>query len=306
MNSSDEFEVFFFGTTTSNPFEANLTVLGIPWDTSSTYRKGASKAPTSIRQATSARLFNPYTETQVNLIDKWQIFDAGDVEPTNKDVINTRDTILGKINEFRDKMNIKRFLFLGGDHLATFFGFYALSKSKIINAEKTGIIYLDAHPDLYDNYEGEYSHACVLRRILDLTDLQPSNIVQVGIRAPTPPQLDYARDTGIKIISCKEFQTIGPTETAINIKDFFNNKIENVYLSIDLDVLDPSYAPGIGNPQPGGLSTREVIEFIHGLTGLNVQAFDIVELCPAYDHSGITAFVAAKLIQEVLGIVDII
>ncbi|MFW9994256.1 MAG: agmatinase [Candidatus Odinarchaeota archaeon] len=298
MNNND-----FFGATVGKLTRSNMTVIGIPWDVSSSYRMGASKGPTSIRQATSSKLYNPYAETGIDLRDKWQIFDAGDVNFTSNDAVDAQNMVFDIVKDTCAKGNVNKFLFLGGDHLITFFCFQALIRGGLVNGEKTGIIYLDAHPDLYDELEGDkYSHACVLRRIIDQTDLQPSNIVQVGIRAPTPQQLDFAGKTGIKIISTKEFQEKGPAEIAVALKDYFLAKIESVYLSIDLDVLDPSFAPGIGNPQPGGLTTREIIDFIHGLAGITIYAMDIVELCTDYDHSGITAYAAAKLIQETLGI----
>ncbi|MFX0140930.1 MAG: arginase family protein, partial [Candidatus Hodarchaeota archaeon] len=164
-------------------------------------------------------------------------------------------------------------------------------------------IYLDSHPDLYHDYEGDkYSHACVVRRIIEETDIKPSNIVQVGIRAPTPEQVEYADDQGITIISTREFQNKGAAEIGTEITNLFQQKVDFLYLSIDLDVLDPAYAPGLGNPQPGGISTREIIDLIHGLSDLPLSAIDMVEFCPKYDYSNITAFVAAKLIQESLGV----
>ncbi|MHA1170387.1 MAG: agmatinase [Candidatus Hodarchaeales archaeon] len=299
MNTRD-----FFGAAVNSPSIANLIVMGIPWDKSSSYRKGASKAPSFIRQATSSKLYNPYAETGVNLVERWQIHDAGDILlPDNAE--KARDKILGEVARLNNQLdlNLTKFLFLGGDHLITFFSFHALAHEGVIDAEKCGIIYLDAHPDLYDDLEGnKYSHACVLRRIIDQTDINPVNIVQIGIRAPTPQQLDYAGETGINIITTAKFLQKGPLGTAKLVHNILNKNVKEVYLSIDLDVLDPSFAPGIGNPQPGGISSREIIDFIHGLAELNISAFDVVEYCPEYDSSMITACAAAKIIQEVLGI----
>jgi len=289
----------FFDLTTDNINYANLCVLGIPWDASSTYRKGSHQSPIILRSATSGALYNTYTETGVNLKDKWQIFDIGDANISNSKPISDRNKILEIIRKY-NKYGM-RFLFLGGDHLSTYFAFWSL---KQLEEKKIGLIYLDAHPDLYDQYEGnKYSHACVVRRIVEDTHIDPEYIVQVGIRASTPEQTEYANSKGIKTITTKEFQSNTANGSAELVKSYLPKNLDAIYLSVDLDVLDPAYAPGVGNPQPGGLSTREVIDFIHGLQGLKISAFDITELCPTIDYSGITAFASSKIIQETLGII---
>ncbi|MFX1254736.1 MAG: agmatinase [Promethearchaeota archaeon] len=298
MNSKSDIAKSFFNAKTDNIEIANLCVLGLPWDASSSYRKGAHNAPTHIREATTGELYNPIPETGINIVDTWRIYDCGNVDIYAKTATEAREEVYESLKRvFRPS---RRFLFLGGDHLATYFSFYSLMK---LSGKNTGIIYLDAHPDLYDEYEGnKYSHACVLRRIIDETKINPENIIQVGIRAPTPAQSDYAEKIGIKILSTKEFQANGAVQTAKIVRNYLSDNLDDVYLSIDLDVLDPAYVPGIGNPQPGGLSTRAIIDFIHALQGIKLIAADVVELCPVYDHAGISAFAAAKLIQETLGI----
>ncbi|MFX1532647.1 MAG: agmatinase [Promethearchaeota archaeon] len=298
MNSKPDIAKSFFNATINNIDIANLCVLGIPWDASSSYRKGAQNAPAHIRKATSGELYNPITEIGVNIVDTWRIYDCGNVDIDSKTAMEAREEVYKSLKRvFRPS---RRFFFLGGDHLATYFSFHSLTK---LSGKNTGIIYLDAHPDLYDEYEGnKYSHACVLRRIIDETKINPKNIIQVGIRTLTPAQSEYAKKVGIKIISTKEFQASGALQTAKNVRNNLSDNLDGVYLSIDLDVLDPAYVPGIGNPQPGGLSTRAIIDFIHGLQGMNLIAADVVELCPVYDYAGISAFAAAKLIQETLGI----
>ncbi|MHA1124055.1 MAG: agmatinase [Candidatus Heimdallarchaeota archaeon] len=287
----------FFNLTTESINYANLCVLGIPWDFSSTYRKGSHQSPIILRSATSGALYNTYAETGVNLKEKWQIFDIGDANITNNKPVADRNKIFEYISKYNQYS--MKFLFLGGDHLSTYFSFWSL---KQFEEKKIGLIYLDAHPDLYENYEGnKYSHACVVRRIIEDTHMDPESIVQVGIRASTPEQDQYASSKGIKTITTKEFQANTANGSAELVKSYLPKNLDAIYLSVDLDVLDPAYAPGVGNPQPGGLSTREVIDFIHGLQGLKISAFDITELCPSIDYSGITAFAGAKIIQETLG-----
>ncbi len=194
-------------------------------------------------------------------------------------------------------------LFLGGDHLTTYFSVCALTKLNAFSDKKIGILYLDSHPDLYNDYKGDpYSHACVLRRILDESLISPENICQVGIRAATPDQLEFIEKTGISMVSTDEILRKGIKSITGEITKMFKDSVDLVYLSIDLDVLDPAFVPGIGNPEPGGLSTAQLIQIIKNMNSLPVFSFDIVEYNPKYDNNQITAFTAAKIIKETLGI----
>ncbi len=288
----------FFNSVTESLNFANLGVMGLPWDISSTFRRGAVEGPMFIRHATSGQLYNSYSETGRNIKDTWQIFDMGDAPIENIDAMEAKKIVTNKIQ--KHNRHDMKFFFLGGDHLSTYFTFTALKK---IQKHRMGLIYLDAHPDLYEHYEGNpYSHACVVKRIIDETNIEPETIIQVGIRSPTPEQIDYANSVGIKTITTKDIAQNGPQVAAETVKSLIPKHLDGVYLSIDLDVLDPAYAPGVGNPEPAGLTTRELIEFIHGLQGIKIHSFDIVELCPKFDPSGISALAAAKLIKEILGI----
>jgi agmatinase len=288
----------FFNSVTENINFANLGVLGLPWDVSSSFRKGAVEGPLYIRHATSGQLYNSFAETGRNIKDTWQIFDLGDALIESLDVEGAKNLVLSTLHMYhRQEM---QFFFLGGDHLSTYFTFTAL---KSLQDLRIGLIYIDAHPDLYEQYEGNpYSHACVVKRIIDETNIEPETIIQVGIRSPTPDQVDYANSVGIKTITTKDIAQNGPQTAAETVKSLIPKYLDGVYLSIDLDVLDPAYAPGVGNPEPAGLTTRELIEFLHGLQGIKIHSFDIVELCPKFDPSGISALAAAKLIKEILGI----
>ncbi|MHA1221487.1 MAG: agmatinase [Candidatus Heimdallarchaeota archaeon] len=288
----------FFGVTTDNINHANICTLGIPWDRSSSFRNGAVQGPEYIRHATSAKLYNAFTETGRNLQEAWQIYDIGDAQLDGLSEVDARSKIQNIIQK-HNKYDM-RFLFLGGDHLSTYFTFTGLKRTKNL---RLGLIYVDAHPDLYEQYEGNpFSHACVVKRIIDETNIEPESIIQVGIRASTPEQTAYADSIGIKTITSKDFHQQGPIKIAESVKSLLPKYLDGVYLSLDLDVLDPAFAPGVGNPEPGGLNTRELVEFIHGLQGVKFHAFDIVELCPKFDFSGISAFAAAKLVKELLGI----
>ncbi len=298
MSQKSDIKEPFFNSVTESINFANLGVLGLPWDASSSFRKGAVEGPKYIRHATSGQLYNSFAETGRNIKDTWQILDLGDALIESLDVEGAKNLVLSTLHMYhRQEM---RFFFLGGDHLSTYFTFTAL---KSLQDLRIGLIYIDAHPDLYEQYEGNpYSHACVVKRIINETNIEPETIIQVGIRSPTPEQVDYANSVGIKTITTKDIAQNGPQTAAETVKSLIPKYLDGVYLSIDLDVLDPAYAPGVGNPEPAGLTTRELIEFLHGLQGIKIHSFDIVELCPKFDPSGISALAAAKLIKEILGI----
>jgi agmatinase len=277
---------------------ANLCIVGFPWDLSSTFRKGVHEAPSVIRKIAKAEFYGNFTEDGVDLTRIWRVYDYGDVEAaksTDEMRKSVYDIIRGLYN---DEL---RFLFLGGDHLITYFTLHALTQ---LSKENWALIYLDAHPDLEEEYKGDrYSHGSVVKRLVEETNLRAESVVEVGIRTPLPSELEFADDVGIRIVSTVEFERLGASDVAKQVLKFLPKDVEKVYLSIDLDILDPAYAPGLTYPEPGGISTRSLLDFIHGLKELEIVAFDVVELCPPYDNrSNITAIGATKIILETLGI----
>ena len=193
---------------------------------------------------------------------------------------------------------MKLFMFLGGDHSIT----YPIMKAlKTVVGGEWGLVYFDSHPDLYEVYEGNlYSHACTVRRIIEDEIVNSKNIVQVGIRAPTPEQLEYAKKNGITIISTAEVYKMKAKKVAEGIKRVVSNT-DNVYVSFDVDVLDPAFAPGVGNPEGAGITVRQTIDIIHKLGGINIKAFDIVEANPEYDNTHTTFYSIVKVVREMLG-----
>jgi len=288
---------YFFGLKVEKLGIANMCVVGFPWDISSTFRKGPKEAPPIIRKITTAKFYNPFTENGVDLTRIWRVYDYGDVEAAPS-IDEMRKRVCNVIrNLYNEEL---RFLFLGGDHLITYFLLHALTQ---LSKGNWALIYLDSHLDLEEEYEGDrYSHGCVVRRLVEETNLRPQSIVEVGIRSFLPPERKFADDMGIKIMSTVEFESLGASGAAKRILKLLPKDVERIYLSIDLDILDPAYAPGLGYPEAGGISTRSLIDFIHGLKELEIVAFDVVELCPQYDSSSITAIGAGKIILETLGI----
>jgi agmatinase len=273
----------------------DILVLGIPWDKSSSYRLGAENGPNYIRKATSSKIYNNFTELGIDLSQRWNISDLGNIDTKSKILDDIRTSICRRLDE---KWKGEPILFLGGDHLVTYLCLHALKP------KNTGIIYFDAHPDLYDSYENDrYSHACVLRRVFDTTEILPEDVVQIGIRASTKQQSDFSEKNDVLVYTRKKIESIGYNTIGEQVKKKFGH-LEQIYVSFDLDVLDPAYAPGVGNPEPGGLSTSNIIDLIHELGGLPIKFFDIVEINPDYDKSNITGYLAAKIIKEMLGIIS--
>jgi len=288
---------YFFGLKLEKLNLANLCVVGFPWDISSTFRRGSKEAPSVIRKVAKAEFYGPFTEDGVDLSRIWRVYDYGDVEAaTSADEMRKRTYNVIR-NLYNDEL---RFLFLGGDHLITYFSLHALTQ---LSKRNWALIYLDSHPDLEEEYEGDrYSHGSVVKRLVEETNLRPESVVEVGIRAFLPSERKWADEVGIKIISTVEFERLGAKDAAKRVLELLPKNVEKAYLSIDLDILDPAYAPGLGYPEAGGISTRSLIDFIYGLKKLEIVAFDVVELCPQYDCSSITAIGAGKIILETLGI----
>jgi agmatinase len=289
---------YFLGIKMEKLNLANLCIVGIPWDLSSTFRKGVHEAPPVIRKIAKDDLYGDFTEDGVDLTRIWRVFDYGDVEVA-KSTDEMRKRVYNIIrNLYNDKL---RFIFLGGDHFITYFTLHALTQ---LNKENWGLIYLDAHPDLEEEYKGDrYMHGSVVKRLIEETNLRPQSVVEVGIRHFQPYELKWANDVGMKIMPTVEFERLGANGAAKRVLKLLPKDVDRVYLSIDLDILDPAYAPGLTYPEPGGISTRNLLDFIHGLKELEIVAFDVVELCPPYDNrSSITAIGAIKIILETLGV----
>lgn len=255
-----------------------VAVVGIPFDAHSSFMKGAASAPARIRKVWSAGASNMCSESGIDLGNRPDLIDVGDIElDKGSDSIAIIEKSVTELL-FRDI----RVLSLGGDHAVT----YPILKAYSKKYDRFDVLQCDAHPDLYDSYEGNrYSHACPFARIME--ENLASRLVQVGIRSLTPHQRQQAERFGVEIIEMRN----GPDAPTIH----FENP---VYLSIDLDVIDPAFAPGVAHHEPGGMSTRQLVDLIQRLT-IPILGADIVEFNPKRDSSEITAMVAVKLLKEV-------
>jgi len=254
-----------------------VVIVGVPFDDHSTFLKGAALAPQRIREALHSPSSNMCTENIKDLSLEQQLVDIGDL--VIKDYIHDIEHPVSRILE-KDAFVLS----LGGDHAIT----YPILKSYVKKHKLLNILQLDAHPDLYNEYEGNpFSHACPFARIME--EKLAARLVQVGIRTMNPHLKVQAERFNVETIDMKSW------DSSINL--IFNGP---VYISLDMDVLDPAFAPGVSHAEPGGFSTREVLGIIQDLEAPVVGA-DIVELNPGRDINGITAAAAAKFLKEIVG-----
>ena len=261
-------------------YDGKTIVLGIPFDDRSSYLKGASKGPEEIRKALNSSSGNLATESGYDLgsSDGWH--DMGNIDDMQSNN-NAFSIIEGRLNEYLNQG--ARIVTLGGDHSITLPIIRAYGK----NIRPLDIMQIDAHPDLYDELDGDReSHACPFSRIME-EDLV-ERLVQVGIRTMNPHQKKQSDRFGTEVITMREWNS------GLNFE--FSNP---VYLSIDMDCLDPGFAPGVSHYEPGGFTPRDVIAMIQNLKG-DIIGADIVELNPKRDHHGMTAFIGAKFLKEIL------
>jgi len=284
----------FFGLTRSSGAR-NLVVVGVPWDATSSYRRGAAAGPDAIRRATSSRLYNRFTEQGRDLGSLWRVCDHGNAKAKSVSGLKKALARAVDLHNHDDQTT----LFLGGDHFITYPCFSAIAKK---HGRPLSLLYVDAHPDLYETYEGvAYSHATVVSRILDEKNLSSGHVCYLGIRASTREQDERIKTLGLTVHTTRDVCEKGCDAVGSLVRSELLH--EPVYLSLDLDCLDPAFAPGVGNPQPGGVSVRQILDVLHALTGLEVVAADIVEYCPeAESEARTTAFTSAILIKELMGI----
>jgi arginase len=255
-------------------------LIGLPYDASSSFLQGAAEAPSLIREALHSPSWNAWCEQNREVTGEGGLTDGGDLDLMAAGEARAR--IEAGIAALIDGGH--RPIALGGDHSVTYPVLRAVAR---VRRDLT-ILHVDAHPDLYDEFEGDrYSHACPFARVME--EGLDRRLVQVGIRTMNGHQRRQADRFGVEVIDMRAWQTGERPGTD-----------GPMYLSIDLDGLDSAYAPGVSHRDPGGLSVREVIDLVQRAGGVLVGA-DIVEYNPRQDIGGVTAVVAAKLVKEVAG-----
>lgn len=264
---------------------AEFVISGVPFDRTSSFRSGTRFAPNKIRE--ESWNFEQYLfEHSVNLLDI-EFCDAGNLEEFG----NVAQMLEGVEAFIKKVVNSNKFpILMGGEHSITF--------PAVKCFDKVGVIIIDAHSDFRDSYLNDsYSHACVTRRISELVGI--GNVVPIAVRSISAEEKTALESYGLNYIDAFEMKEIGIENALKKVLNII--KMEKIYLSIDIDGIDPAYAPGTANPEPFGLTPIEVKKAIDILAD-KLVGFDIVEICPPYDN-GNTSSLAARLIREVIAVV---
>jgi agmatinase len=257
-----------------------VALVGVPYDASSSFQRGSAEAPPVIRRAFTSPASHLTTQLGIDLEQAGLVHDAGDVSVPED--AGAREKIETAVARLLDRG--LRPLVLGGDHSIT----YPVLRAFRGRYPRLTVLHIDAHPDLYDEFEGDrFSHACPFARIME--DALATRLVQVGIRCMTAHQRAQASRFGAEVHEMRSWT--GPAALRLE---------PPIYLSFDLDGVDPAFAPGVSHREPGGLTSREAFAILHAAPAPIVGA-DIVELNPRNDPSGITAALAGKLVKELLG-----
>lgn len=256
-----------------------LKLIGIPYDANSSYKRGSALAPKHIRLMDKEGSANRFCEHGNEIIEGINYKDCGDIEFTEIDAAFAYQKIKETIShELKDKSKI---ISLGGDHSISFPVIEAFSKTY----SNLNVLHLDAHADLYDNFENNpYSHASPFARLMEKNAI--NSLTQVGIRTFNTHQKEQAKRFGVNVVEMKDF----------NI-NFINSLKAPLYISLDMDVLDPAHAPGVSHHEPGGMSTRQLLNIVQNIN-VKIVGADIVELNPKRDVNNVTAMVAYKLFKE--------
>jgi arginase len=255
------------------------TLVGVPLDENSSFKRGAAAAPQRIRDALRSDSSNMWTELGIDVGAEGVYEDVGDLKLPEG---NSFPAIEQAVDALLDKR--QRPVCLGGDHSIT----YPILRAFGRRFKDLTLLHFDAHPDLYEEFLGNrHSHASPFARIME--EKLAKRLIQVGIRTMNPPQKKQAARFGVEVFE------IGRQRALEEVKTWCP-----VYVSFDMDVLDPAFAPGVSHREPGGMSVREVLEHLHSITATIVGA-DIVEYNPSRDVSELTATVAGKILKELLG-----
>jgi agmatinase len=277
--------------------DVDLVVIGVPFDTGVTYRAGGRFGPNAIRSASV--MIRPFNPTQgVDPFEVLSCVDYGDVAIIPGNIQRSYEAIERDVRPVVDAGVIP--LLMGGDHSCTLPHLRA-TRSK----GPVAVIMFDSHTDAWDEYFGEkYNHGTWMRRAIEegLVDVEHS--IEVGLRGQVYGKEDWtglSDELGLAYIPCREVLRMGPDAAAAAIRERVGDRL--AFISFDIDVIDPAFAPGTGTPEAGGLSSAEGMEIIRGLRGIDFVGFDVVEVIPAYDPAGITATLAANLAFEMISLV---
>lgn len=275
---------------------ADVAVLGVPFDTGVSFRPGARFGPASVREA--SRLLRPYNPAQDTApFAEQQVADAGDIACNPFDITEAIETIEARASTHVDTET--RVVALGGDHTIAL----PLLRSVAKRHGPVALLHFDAHLDTWDTYFGAaYTHGTPFRRAFEEGVLDTDAVSHVGTRGPLYGAADLDDDArmGFGIVTSADVMREGSDRVAERLRERVGAR--PLYVSVDVDVLDPAHAPGTGTPEAGGMTSRELLEILRGLRGLDLVGADVVEVAPAYDHADITAVAASHVAYDLVGL----
>ena len=275
----------------------DFVVVGVPFDTGASNRTGQRYGPQHVRDFSV--LLRPYNPDQdINIFEYCSGVDYGDIDVIPGNIHRTYENIVKGLEPILDE-DITPIL-IGGDHSISLGHLRAFAKKY----GPVSLVHFDSHGDTWDDYFGEkYTHGTPFRRAVEEGLVDPKQSIQVGMRGPLygPEDIEDARELGYEVIPMKEAREIGFEKVMERVHARVKN--QPVFVSYDIDFLDPAYAPGTGTPEVGGPTSYEGLEFVRGLDGLNVVGFDLVEVLPTYDSGEITAVAASAIIFEMISLV---
>ncbi len=273
----------------------DIGIIGVPWDGGTTNRAGARHGPRQMRDQ-STLMRNVHHVTGIRPYELANCADLGDTSVNPVDLMDT----LKRVEEFYKGVHAKGILPLtaGGDHLITLPVMRAIADT----SRPLGMVHFDAHTDTWDRYFGdfEYTHGTPFRRAIEEGLLDPKRTIQIGIRGGlyTPEDKDWGLEQGIRVVEIEEYFDLGPEKVGELARQVVGDG--PVYVSFDVDGLDPVYTPGTGTPEIGGYSTRDAQTMLRALRGLDIVGADVVEVSPPFDPSGATALVGVTMMWELL------
>ena len=274
--------------------DVDVAVVGVPFDSGVSYRPGARFGPAHVRA--SSRLLRPYNPAaDVEPFATQQVVDAGDLAVNPFDI----EAAIGEVEAGARSLleRASRLVTIGGDHTIAL----PLLRAMAAKHGPVAVVHFDAHLDTWDSYFGApYTHGTPFRRASEENLLDRSACLHVGTRGPLYGTSDLADDTrlGFQVVGSVEMDDLGVRGVLERIRNRVGDR--PVYVSVDIDVLDPAFAPGTGTPEAGGLSSRELLAILRGFADLDLVGADVVEVAPAYDHAEITGIVAAHVVYELV------
>jgi len=276
---------------------ARLAIVGMPFDTAASYRVGARFGPQAIRLA--SMLLFPYNPSQATYpFEQTQAIDIGDLSVIPHNIHKSYEIIATKVEELMRAGMVP--IGLGGDHSVTLASLRAAAKVH----GPVAMIHFDSHTDTWDTYYGEkYWHGSPFIRAYEENLLIPSKVFQLGIRGTLnhPDDMNASTDLGFNVITTRAMKRRGMEDVVAQMRETIGDT--PVFLTFDIDFVDPAFAPGTGTPEVGGYSSFETMEFVRMLTGFNYIGFDMVEVLPSHDHAQITSLLAATLVHDFASLV---